>query len=138
MDAWNDIHPGWRLEHYSIVHILALMVHHQSPTIIAAVALAKQIAASATRVAAERLVESGKRHQQSKQQSVDSSMEETCKSALVEGMEGGAIKHRITVAEMKLQMMNKSREYYVAVVADAVIGAAEFNKKIKSVIDNLL
>ena len=27
MDAWDDIHPGWWLEHYSIVHILALMMH---------------------------------------------------------------------------------------------------------------
>ncbi len=65
-------------------------------------------------------------------------MEKTYKSALAEGMEGGAIKHCITVAEMKLRMMNKSREYYVAAVADAVIGVAEFNKKIKSVINNLL
>ena len=38
---------------------------------------------------------------------------------------------------MKLRMMNKNREYYVAAADDAVTGEAELNKKIKSVIDNL-
>ena len=71
MDAWDDIHPSWWLEHYSIVHVLALMVHRQSPTIISAAANAEpgptrdeQRAASAATVAAERRVESGKRHLQ--------------------------------------------------------------------------
>jgi hypothetical protein len=35
-------------------------------------------------------------------------------------------------------MMNENRAYYVAAADDAVSGEAELNKKIKSVIDNLL
>ena len=144
MDAWDDIHPSWWLEHYSIVHVLALMVHRQSPTIISAVANAEpgptrdeQRAASAATVAAERRVESGKRHLQAKLKSGESALEKTYKSARVEGMKGVAMKHRITAAEMKLRMMNENREYYVAAAADAETGEAELNKKIKSVIDNL-
>ena len=52
-------------------------------------------------------------------------------------MKGVAMKHQITAAEMKLRMMNKNGEYYVAAADDAVTGEAELNKKIKSVIDNL-
>ena len=101
------------------------------PTIIAAGA------ASATTVAVERCVELGKRHLQAKQQSVDSALEKTYKSACVEGIKGVAMKHHITAAEMKLRMMNENREYYVAAAADAETGKADLNKKIKSVINNL-
>ncbi len=38
MDAWDDVPLGWWLEHHSIVYLLALMVHSQSPTIINAAA----------------------------------------------------------------------------------------------------
>lgn len=47
------------------------------------------------------------------------------------------MKHRVTVAEMKLRMMNENREFYIAAAADASQGALELNRKIKSVIDNL-
>ncbi len=55
----------------------------------------------------------------------------------VEGMKGVAIKHRITAAEMKLELMNENWEYYIAAAADVSQGAMELNQKIKSVIDNL-
>ena len=119
------------------------MVHRQSPTIIAAAAHAypgptrdQQRAAVAESIGAERRIESSKRHQQSKPSAVDSALENTYKSARVEGMKGIAIKHRITAAEMKLRMMNENRAYYVAAAVDSATGEAELNK-IKSVIDNL-
>ena len=144
MEAWDDIPTGWWLEHHSTVHILAMMVHRQSPTITAAAAHAEpgptrdeQRAAVAVSIAAERRMESSKRHQQAKPSEVDSALEKTYKSARVEGMKGVAIKHRITAAEMKLRMMNENRAFYVAAAADTATGEAELNKKIKSVIDNL-
>ena len=142
-EAWDDIPPGWWLEHHSIVFALALMVHRQSPTITAAAASVEpgptrdqQHAAAIASVASERRVESVKRHQ-NKQSAVDLTLESTYKAARVEGMKGVAIKHRITAAEMKLRMMNENREYYVAAAEDTATGEAELNKKIKSVIDNL-
>ena len=72
-----------------------------------------------------------KRHQQSKPSAVDSALENTYKSARVEGMKG------VAAAEMKLRMMNENRAYYVAAAVDSATGEAELNKKIKSVIDNL-
>ena len=144
LDAWDEMPTGWWLEHHSIVHVLAVMVHRQSPTIIAAAAHAdpgptrdQQRAAVAESIGAERRIESSKRHQQSKPSAVDSALENTYKSARVEGMKGVAIKHRITAAEMKLRMMNENRAYYVAAAVDSATGEAELNKKIKSVIDNL-
>ena len=105
------------------------MVHRQSPTIIAAAAHAEpgptrdeQRAAVAGSIAAERRIESSKRHQQAKSSDVDSSLEKTYKSARVEGMKGIAIKHRITAAEMKLRMMNENRAFYVAAAADTATG----------------
>ena len=149
-DAWDEIPEGWWMEHHSIVFILALMVHRQSPSIINAAALAapgqtrnEQRSVSALSYAEERRVESVKRHsnpsskQSSKQSSVDSVLENTYKAARVEGMKGVAIKHRITAAEMKLRMMNENRAFYVAAAADTATGEAELNRKIKTVIDNL-
>ena len=145
-DAWDEIPVSWWLEHHSIVFILCLMVHRQSPAIINAAANAapgptrdEQRAASAASLAKERQVESVQRHskQSSKQSSVDSLLEKTYKAARVEGMKGVAIKHRITAAEMKLRMMNENREFYIAAATDAAKGALELNQKIKSVIDNL-
>jgi hypothetical protein len=98
MEAWDDMPISWWLEHHSIVHILALMVHCQSPTNIAAATLAKpgptchkQRAAIAGLVAAERRLELAKHHQHSKPSTVDSALENTCKPARVEGMKGIAI-----------------------------------------------
>lgn len=45
--------------------------------------------------------------------------------------------HPITAAEMKLQMMNKYREFYIVVATDAAKGTLELKQKIKSVINNL-
>jgi hypothetical protein len=147
MDAWDEIPIGWWMEHNSIVFILALMVHRQSPTIINAAALAtpgkthdEQQSVSAASIAQERRLESVKRHQSkqsSQKSSVDSVFENTYKAAQVEGMKGVAIKHRITAAEMKLRMMNENRAFYVAAAADTATGEAQLNKKIKTVIDNL-
>ena len=155
MDAWDDVPLGWWLEHHSIIYLLALMVHRQSPTIINAAANAEpgvtrneQRAASAALVVQERRVESGKRHQRlkssnqssaesSKKSSADLTLEKTYKAARVEGMKGVAMKHLLTAAEMKLKMMNENRAFYVAAAADTASGEAELNKKIKSVIDNL-
>jgi hypothetical protein len=155
MDAWDDVPPGWWLEHNSVVYLLALMVHRQSPAIINAAANAEggsitrneQRAASAALVTQERRVESVKRHQRpsqqsssaelAKQSSADLALEKTYKSARVEGMKGVAMKHILTAAEMKLKMMNDNRAFYVAAAADTTSGEAELNKKIKRVIDNL-
>ena len=155
MDAWDDVPLGWWLQHGSIVYLLALMVHRQSPTIINAAANAApggsrddQRAASAAIVVQERRVESEGRHKRlqsskqssaesSKQSSADLALENTYKAARVEGMKGVAMKHRITAAEMKLRMMNENREFYIAAAADAAKGALALNQKIKSVIDNL-
>ena len=68
---------------------------------------------------------------------MNSELEETYEAARVEGMKGVGIKHRITAAEMKLRMMNKNIEYYIAVAVDTSAGEAELNGKIKSVFDNL-
>jgi len=143
MDAWEDVPVGWWLEHHSIVFLLALMVHRQSPTITAVAAVAApgqtrdaQRATAAESVVEVRRAESTKRHQ-SKQTSGDSELERTFKAARVEGMKGVAIKHRITAAELKLRMMNENRAYYVAAASDAATGEVELNRKIKSVIDNL-
>jgi hypothetical protein len=156
LDAWDDIPKGWWMEHHSIVFLLALMVHRRSPTIINAAANATpgptravMRAASAASVAQERRVESVARHHRvesvarnergakAKQSSPDNELESTYKAARVEGMKGVAMKHRVTVAEMKLRMMNENREFYIAAAADASQGALELNRKIKSVIDNL-
>ena len=150
MDAWEDVPSGWWLKHHSIVFLLSLMVHRQSPAIINQAADGKpgqtrddMRAASAAVVAQERRVESLTRHgtnaaRKEKQKTlVDTALEDTYKAARVEGMKGVAIKHCITAAEMKLRMMNENRAYYVAAAEDAVSGEAELNKKIKSVIDNL-
>ncbi len=156
MDAWDDVPLGWWLEHNSVVYLLALMVHRQSPTIINAAANAKggvtrneQRDASAALVTQERRVESVKRHQRlqsskqsssaelAKQSSADLALEKTYKSARVEGMKGVAMKHILTAAEMKLKMMNDNRAFYVAAAADTASGEAELNNKIKRVIDNL-
>ena len=150
-DAWEEIPSGWWLKHHSVVFLLSLMVHRQSPAIINQAADADpgaprevQRAASAAVVARERRVESNQRHEtneasrkQRASVSADTALEETYKAARVEGMKGVAIKHRITAAEMKLRMMNENRAHYVAAAEDAVSGEAELNKKIKSVIDNL-
>ena len=96
----------------------------------------------------QRHVESSKHHQRlqsskqsaaelSKQSAADLALEKTYKSARVEGMKGVAMKHILTAAEMKLKMMNENRAFYVAAAADTASGEAEFNKKIKSVINNL-
>jgi hypothetical protein len=75
-DAWDDIPDGWWMEHHSIVFMLCLMVHRQSPAIINAAALAapgptcdKQRSVNAISYAQERRVESVQRHskQSSKQ-----------------------------------------------------------------------
>ncbi len=153
-DAWDDIPDGWWMEHHSIVFMLCLMVHRQSPAVINAAALAapgptrdEMRSVNSISYAQDRRVESVQRHskqaskqaakQSSKQSSVDSLLENTYKAARVEGMKGVAIKHRITAAEMKLRMMNENREFYIAAAADAAKGALELNQKIKSVIDNL-
>ena len=64
IEAWDDIPTGWWLEYHSIVHVLAVMVHRQSPTIIAAAAHAEpgptrdeQRAAVAGSIAAERILQ---------------------------------------------------------------------------------
>ena len=84
LDAWDEMPTGWWLEHHSIVHVLAVMVHRQSPTIIAAAAHAdpgptrdQQRAAVAESIGAERRIESSKHHQQSKPSAVDSALENT-------------------------------------------------------------
>jgi hypothetical protein len=65
LDAWDDIPKRWWLEHYSIVFLLAVMVHRKSPTIINAAANAMlgptrnvQHANAAAFVAQEHRVES--------------------------------------------------------------------------------
>jgi hypothetical protein len=140
LDAWDDTPKGWWLEHYSIVFLLAVMVHCKSPTIINAAANAMpgpsrtvMRANAAASVAQECRVESNSRHEQTstanaKQSSPDNELEATFKAARVEGMKGVAIKHRITAAEMKLKLMNENREYYIAVAADANQGAMELNR----------
>jgi hypothetical protein len=72
-----------------------------------------------------------------KQSSADLELESTYKAARVEGMKGVAIKHHITAAEMKLQIMNKNRVLYFLVSTDVAKGTLELNQKIKSVINNL-
>ena len=73
IETWDDMPTGWWLEHHSIVHVLAVMVHCQSPTFIAAAAHAEpgpthdeQRAAITGSIAAERRIESSKCHPQEK------------------------------------------------------------------------
>ena len=75
MDAWVDVPTGWWLSHNTIVFLLSLMVHRQSPAITTAATEAPagpkremQRAANAEGIARDRRVESNKRHATSTKQ----------------------------------------------------------------------